>query len=184
MVQTDHRPQRVARDRSITARRCCVPGFDSHERADRYVITVVVLAVRKRQPFLKEIMRLQHQANANVPGRIGDTHDGAAGDGVDLRTGDSFAAQIEVRSNSDSPISPCQVVVPYVVVFVVVVCWVVVTGGPPAGVAGFVTVVLLVQVPFGPTIVGLQAGAGACATAASTSKPAYKTVQTATSLRT
>ena len=51
-------------------------------------------------------MCLQHQADANIAGCISDTHNAAAGDVVDLCTGDSLAANIEVCSDSDSPIQP------------------------------------------------------------------------------
>src|SRR5262249_46777851 len=48
-------------------------------------------------------MRLQHEADTNIAGCISNTHNVGV---VDLRTGDSLPAQIEVSADSDSPIEP------------------------------------------------------------------------------
>ena len=107
MVQTYHQTQRIARDRAGC--RCCgrsAAYFDGNKGTDCVFVAIEVNALGLRKPFFDKIMRFQHEADPYVAGCIRYANDGAAGDGVNRCAGDSLAAEIEVRSDSNPPIEP------------------------------------------------------------------------------
>src|SRR6516225_6910815 len=105
MVQTHHQSQRVSRNWSSIGRcGCTAADFDGNKRTECVFAAIEVHTLGLRKPLFQKIMRFQDEADTDVAGCVSDTDNVTAGGSVDHCTGNPLAAEIEDRSNSNTPI--------------------------------------------------------------------------------